>query len=71
MLASVTSVELSVPAASTPNVVLAVDAFASSTNVLPNADIVVLAGKEKVLISASTLPTVKISFSEPFAPAFQ
>ena len=71
MLASVTSVELSVPAASTPNVVLAAEASASSTSVLPNEDIVVLAGTENVLISASTLPVVKISFSEPFAPAFQ
>ena len=42
----------------TPNVVRAADALASSTIVLPYADIVVLAGSDNVLMSASTSESI-------------
>jgi hypothetical protein len=49
----VTSVELSVPAGSTPKVVRAVAASASSTNDAPKVVIVVLSGKLSVVILES------------------
>ena len=60
-----------VPIVPIPNVVLAAAASASSTNVAPNAEIVVEAGKENVKISESTLPVVNTCASEPVAPAIQ
>ena len=45
---------LSVPAASTPSVVRPAAASASSTRLAPNVLIVVLAGNDNVLMSAST-----------------
>ena len=50
----------------TPNVVRAADAFASSTIVLPYADIVVLAGSDNVLMSTST----SLSINAPAAVTF-
>ena len=55
------------PAASTPKVDLAAAASASSTNDLPNVEIVVLAGSDSVLISASTSESINAPAAVTFS----
>jgi acyl-CoA hydrolase len=62
----VTSVELSVPAASTPKVLLAAVASISSTKVAPNAEIVVFAAEISRVLSTSPVVKVKVLFAVKF-----